>query len=358
MFGDQVASSRKSQISIKFGNGTPTEHLTFSTTGITTTNSTLEVTSTDGSPRFVMTKDAVDYTSGQEVYCFFTAGFDNLVSTSDIHICSGSDTNGYRLRYHTGDFHFELLNNGTIIESIPRSDWLDKLDGTGHSGFVWDPAMLNIFYIRYGYLGIAPSTISISTPSGNVAFAVIDTRNRTKTINLGSAYIPIRGQATDGLLRSGSWAAGQVAQEQVSSPEVRFGAKFVLKNLTGTSRQHLLSIRKQAGFDFIPFSVVFVSVSSEGTKSVIHEVVETPTFGGALTWVSAPNGSMMEYSTTDTTVIGGETAMAFPLAKQDSKFSHMNDRAIKHNGGEVITFAVNTQGSTEVVVSTRWKEFF
>lgn len=131
----------------------------------TFTNNTNRVTMsvTSGQYGIITSKQYHPYFNGKSQMIEFTTAGMGSETNVEKSICYMSSVatgtystgfDGFRLVKSTSNVYaFEVWRNGSLTTSIPRSSWLDKLDGTGSSGMTitWDN--FNVFTFDFLYLG-------------------------------------------------------------------------------------------------------------------------------------------------------------------------------------------------------------
>ena len=93
------------------------------------------------------------YRPGQGMTARFTGVFAAGTASNTQIIGVGTSVDGYFFGYNGTSFGILFRNNGSDTW-IPQSTWNgDKADGTGPSGFTWNPQKGNVMMIKYPFLG-------------------------------------------------------------------------------------------------------------------------------------------------------------------------------------------------------------
>lgn len=100
----------------------------------------------------IESKDAVRYVPGQGVIARFTAIFSSPTALSQQEVGWGDATDGFFVGYN-GSTLGVCRRRAGVDTWVPRSQWADRLDGSGPSGIQLDPTKLNVFEISVQYLG-------------------------------------------------------------------------------------------------------------------------------------------------------------------------------------------------------------
>jgi hypothetical protein len=88
-----------------------------------------------------------------------------------------SDTSMYISPEYRGSTISGCLISKTIDFRVPRSQWLDPLDGTGPSGFTLNLTRMQMFYIDYSWYGAGFSRFGLRTSKGQISYVFQFTNN-------------------------------------------------------------------------------------------------------------------------------------------------------------------------------------
>lgn len=184
---------------------------------------------TNPSTVYVPSQGIVTYVPGAEVYAYFTAYFSAGAAGSFQRIGITDKINGFFVGQEATVFSVSIVT-GSTITSISQSNFsLDTLTGLPNSRFTrnnvpeaYNPLMQNVFRIRFGWVGSAPTIFEILSPDGLwVAFHSIKTPNSQNTPSIQNNALPVSvwmsSIGTSLTVGTSCWAAG------TSSP-------FTLKN--------------------------------------------------------------------------------------------------------------------------------
>lgn len=204
VYGSQRAEPRSDIISLYFQYALPIDLLN---TSKMNGNSTLtqgnammkiEASADTAVTSTISSKKSVNYSPGHEIMTMFTARFPTAGAGKtneeyyDRYIGMFNATDGFAIGERKGTFGIQYMQN-SIATFIPQTSFnLDKLDGSGRSGMVWDPTKISIFYIAFGWLGAAPIEFAIASPGGNwVPFHHILYPNLFTTPSIHNPSLPI-----------------------------------------------------------------------------------------------------------------------------------------------------------------------
>ena len=93
---------------------------------------------------------------------------------------------------NNGEHAFKIYKNGTQQGSITRSNWLDKLDGTGASGVTIDFSLFNIVMIDYLWLGGKQARLSFLIGNQVITVATFSASNNLSGVFMSSPDQPVR----------------------------------------------------------------------------------------------------------------------------------------------------------------------
>lgn len=319
--------------------------------------------------------DAVRYRPGHELMAQFTSRYDGAqVGVNQYHgLLNGAD--GVTFGTKDGVFGvWHILNS--VVEFTPQSEFnMDKLDGTG-SGFILDPAKLNLYMVQYGWLGVAPTVYSVYCGAilGWRVCHIVDHVNMVTVPHLGNPSLPVQvkverlsGTGTAAMVSTASWRAGVVAGETEYNNADRWFANtqldVVLGGAAGTV-YNLLTIRNKTTYqgktNHVPLEIgisVFDN-STNKTLAVYGSFGATLTGNSAYTDVSTAD-SVAEYSTGGTSA-NGTRGPATVLRKDAYQYLDVRGTNVVVHPGETLTFeVVGASAFTGTFsVSTRWVEYF
>ena len=177
--------------------------------------------------------DIIDYVSGYEIQFIFTGAYTQPpTSTGDFLTLGLSDGDeGFEIGYKGTEFGIRHLARGSEQEFVKQADFnLDKLDGNPESEYTRneipvpiDTTTENVWRIRFGWYGTAPTHIEVQAPDGHWVAAhkfdfTQDSLPQTETPNLpGRINIDKNSSDSTNLeFRSGAWYGGIVANVSVA----------------------------------------------------------------------------------------------------------------------------------------------
>lgn len=227
-FGRAVVSHATNDIDIKFYEGNPNTLVVVTSTngGSASANvgGALFASSTHVSGGVQgVTAAKTNYRAGTELFCLFTAAFTAGIANSVMRLGLYDASDGMFLGYEGTAFGVTVRNNA-VDTTVASGSWSeDSLIGGAGSQFTRagtpeavDFAKLNVFRIRFGWLGSAPVYWEILAPDGHwVTFHKTLFPNLQAVPSIRNPKLPIRlditktaAAATDLTIQTDCWAGG------------------------------------------------------------------------------------------------------------------------------------------------------
>ena len=244
---------------------------TFSAT--TTTNSQAKGVSTTNTT----------YTAGAEIYCIFTAGWTgNGSGTSYQRLGLYDDNNGFFVGFEGNTFKATVRKGGVDTGAAKASFSVDPLIGGTESKFTRngvpeavDLTKLNVWRIRFGWVGSAPINFEILSPDGNwVTFHEILQPNLSNLPHINNADLPITCDVNSGnsgsalTLITNCWAAGTT--QSLS----KINSTITTSTLAGLTRSVITGETTAGGGGFVN-----VKVNPSGTLETNATISSLPNEG-------------------------------------------------------------------------------
>jgi hypothetical protein len=226
-----------------------------------------------------------------------------------------------------------VIISKTVDTRIPQSQWLDKLDGTGPSGYTLDLTRMQMFYIDYSWYGAGFIRWGMRTGKGQVTYVYQQTNNNIQY----EAY-----------MRSGNMAARY--ESNGTSP-----GTYLTASLGTGGAGTVINVASTTGF--APTGVIRVSAATAaGAVEHISYTLTSPTSftvvaraqtGGAGTaqsfTYSATAPVAIEFASPDTNASLSHWGSSVIM---DGQFN--DDKSLVFNYGT--TTAVSTSSTTPVVL--------
>lgn len=342
----------------------------------------ISTSTTASSMSCLQSKRQAKYRSGQGALVRFTALFESsgIVGTSQLAGLVDEDgsaeafKNGYTVGFIGTTFGVHRFSNDTLI-TVALADCDDPLDGTGISGMVIDTAKLNVFEIRFQYLGAGAIEYWIEDDSTGMFIQFHKILYANKNV-VPSIYMPNlrmmlyadNGVTTNNLVvKTASFAyfvEGKTELTQVHQPQQTTGTQ-TKTSVTGevpilTIRNKILYAGKNNYIELI-MELVASSVEASNTNNLAEiRFIGGGTLGGAPVWNDInTNNSIVEMDIVATSITGGKELLTIPLAgKNDKDILNVLDFKFLLSSGESITIAGSSAGAATLKASALWKELF
>jgi hypothetical protein len=261
-YNSVIADQAYDNIRISFQYGIPSISInTYTQGGGTVSNANsmaiLSTATSTNSIAEIQTKNTIIYRSGHEAYAYFSVAFTgSFAATSSQFIGPIDYQNGFAVGFDGTTFGV-TQRTSTINTFTPQSQFNgDTLNGTGASGFNYNPATLNMFRIAYGD-GVSIVQFQILTSFGTwTTFHTIDYPNTSTAPYTYQPFLPITAHVenlsgtSQVTLQTASWNAGIVGEPNNSS--YRYFQSNDMINTTTTAEVHLLTIRNKNVFNNQP----------------------------------------------------------------------------------------------------------
>jgi hypothetical protein len=372
IFGDIITATRKPDIAAQFQYGiedgtSDSELLNGGTFGITESMLYLS-TGTDAAARArIESTETIRYVPGHEIYCLFTLVFDTPQPNSYQRGGIFDDDNGFFVGYEGTTFTFTRRRSG-----VDYNTTIDLAEFNQKNKYTLDPTKGNIYRISYGYLGFAPISIEVVTPSGALALlSRIEYPNSSLVTHTTQTFLPVRGEVgntgntTNLTLYSGSLSAGisngksDVAGRQFSYDNA---TEYVITNTT-----ELVAFRNKTTFNSIKNYVIarllLISGANDLNKNIKWKIYKNPVVLNTPTWNDVDtNNSIMEYS--EDMVIdfaaSSKTYLVWNEQKLSDFFENVESYKLDLPPGDTAIFVIEKTGtfSGTADLSIRWSELF
>lgn len=387
---EQLVAQRTDNINVQFQYNVPIDEdssdidgATTGTGSITHENSMAVVSSGAGvGSAYIESKDSIRYFPGHEFAAEMTA--------YNLPDAIGGEPNTYA-RWGVGDVNgtgdavcFSVINgefgisfrSSGVEQFIPQSSFnLDKLDGTGLSGFDVNSDNLNLFTIRGGWYGVLPITFGIfGTDFGYITCHVIDRTNTTSQPHLSNPTLPMfievgrtSGTGSNIQVKSASWRGGICGVKPEATRADRTQIETIIEKtiLGGSVDRPVISLRNNATFqgktNHVRIRYGTVSLYTEGNKPVIWKVFKNGTLTGEVWVAKNPTTSVADYDVSATSYTpSGDPIGGIVMGKVDTARVNLfqGDVILAAYPGETITFTAASSSGTDVSLFFRWIEEF
>lgn len=250
-FNRVVTTSAHNDIDIQFFKDAPSTLLTVTTANSATAASNVggalfsSSTNTNGSVQGVTTQKT-SYRSGAEIYVMFTAAFTAGIASSYMRLGLYDANEGFFVGYEGTSFGVTVRNNAGDTTVAKASFSEDALTGASTSRFTRagtpeaiDLTKLNVYRIRFGWLGSAPVIWEVMAPDGHwVVFHKTLFPNLQAVPSIRNPNLPMTlditktgAAATDITIQTDCWGAGTSSGDrEAQQDEYAFSTTAILNN--------------------------------------------------------------------------------------------------------------------------------
>jgi len=341
----------------------------------------LSTGTTTGSRGHCRTRRQAKYHPGQGSDMRFTTLFDTPVAGTEQYIglmdeegSSEQIKNGWTVGYDGLTFGVHRFQND-VKTTVALADCDDPLDGTGASGMTLDPTKLNVFFIRFQYLGAGAQQFWVEDDStGKVV--VFHTILYTNMNTVPSIYQPNlhwcmlvdnNGTTSDITIKSASY--GYFVQGVTEHRETHHlvHSSGTHEETGVTTETAILTIRNKSLYasktNFIEIILLNLSGSVEASSAnnlASLALYLNTTLGGTPSWTDInTTNSVVEYDIAGTTVTGGIEIFSVELAgKNDRQSQDVSNFKMILEPGESLTVAGTSDNSATMKASILWEELF
>ena len=215
------------------------------------------------------------------------------------------DNNGFFFEYAgaTMNVAFRTFTSGIAVDTlVAQAAWnLDKLDGTGASGIVLDPAQAQIFVIDFQWLGVGRIRYGFDIGGQIIYCHQINPANTQNLVSISSPNLPLRYEIISTGGGAGTATMTQICNTVVSEAGFdRIGFPFttamsaVVTSGNNTNTYGLIALQLQAGKSAASIIIDSLSaISTTANASFLVSLILNPTIAGAApVYVAIPNSAV------------------------------------------------------------------
>lgn len=335
---------------------------------------------TTASTALMESKSHARYRSGQGGLARFTVLFtvgvaatEQLAGLADEVGSSVAFKNGYMVGFIGDTFGVHVFQNDTVTTTTIFSE--DQLDGAGLSGMNIDTTKINVFEIRFQYLGAGEIQFYVENPETGLFFIF----HRVKYANNNTSpsvhnpnfhlimWVNNKATTSNLILKTGSFAyfvEGITNLTQVHQPH--FSSGNVTKT-TVTTETAIFTIRNKSTYqsktNFIEILLEHFTASIEASSANnlgSIRLVKNATLGGSPVYSDIDTSdSVVDMDTAGTTLTGGKEFLSINMAgKNDRIFQIIKAHKFILNPGDTVTLAGTSANSATIEGALLWRELF
>ena len=256
----------------------------------------LALDGTSGGSALIQSRQYVTYMPGKSLLVLMTVVVGSAVAGVTKRVGFFDDNNGIFFEQNgTTDIAFVQRTNTSGSPSdaarVAQANWnLDKLDGTGESGFTLDVTKGQIMVIDLQWLGMGRVRVGFDIGGRIVYVHEFLNANTMTTVYMRQATLPVRWSISGNSAASMNAVCSSVQSEGgVVDP---FSYQFAYDRATVTaasgSQTYAFSIRPKATFNSltnrIKINIIDWSCFNLGSNPVLVEIYYGTTVGGAPSW--------------------------------------------------------------------------
>ena len=341
----------------------------------------LQSSTTANGTALLQSKREAKYRAGQGANFRFTAMYttgiascDQLAGLADETGSTAAFKNGYMIGYIGTTFGVHRFVNDSVV-TVALADCDDPLDGTGATGMTIDVTKLNVFEIRFQYLGAGKIDFLVENDSTG-QLEVFHTIDYTNANTVPSVYMPNfratywvdNGGTTNNVtLKSASCAffiEGKTNLLMTHQPQESSGTRTIEASTTENAIftiKNKTSYASKTNFIEIFLQGLSIAVNSAGanTRCTVR-VVRNTTLGGSPDYNDInTNNSVVEIDVAGTTLTGGtELASFYAVGAASIQLDFNNYNFIIEPGDTITISAVVSTSTSDVFATLLWKELF
>lgn len=308
---------------------------------------------------------------------FVVTSSTTTITTTDANLSGGTNgeafKNGYVVGYDGGIFGFHRFQNGVKF-TVDINDWDDPLDGFGTSGVEIDQTKLNVFFIKYQYLGGGAIKIFYEKPDGDlikahtVPYANLFTEPSTHNPNFHFVMWVNNGGTTSNMILKNSsygyFSEGKTSFIEIHQPQNSSGliskASVTTETAIFTIKVRESYVSKDNYIDILLENITAQIEADAANNLGSVRIVQNAILGGTPSYANVNTAnSVVEIDTAGTTVTGGKTLVVIPLAgKNDKGIIDLTPfkNILKH--GDTLTVAGLSANSATIQANILWRELF
>jgi hypothetical protein len=380
-FSDLWTAERKDLFAVQFQYNIATDDVVVDTEASGTVTqgdsmATLQTGTGDFAYADIHSKKSLRYLPGHEAAVHFTALFTasgtpgRQVGVAGTKQYCGvfTDLDGYFMGFDGEQFFVARRKGGQDFQTFQADFNQDKLDGVGKSLYGIDLSKLNVFRIRFGWLGAAVISFEVMRPAGDwLEFHRLITPGMLDAPTSGNPVLPMRfftdnndtGQNI--IMRTASWNGAILGGDFASADRHKsFGnSKTVLAGVLTSIFQIRSAEEFHGQINRVLTELCFISGATDAAQLARIRILKGSTVTGESFTPIDPVNSVLSIDTAgvQVTEIGTEV-FTFGVTRQSSEAFSILDMHLHIEPGEKLTFAILQPADGMSLGSLRTCEFF
>jgi hypothetical protein len=216
-----------------------------------------------------------------------------------------------------GSYSVCIANNG-VIQSYPRSGWLDKLDGTGPSGITIDWMKAPIVQIIFLWLGYGPVEFSILVNGEKKVFFFKDHTNILDKPYMLSPCQPIcyEVRGPGGILTHTCATVGNIGGIQNSGVERGVETEANLSFASAGTNYLMIGMRLKSTHLDVKIDLLRHEVLCSSNDDFVYSIILNPTIAGTTTFTAQTNSALEIAIGIPANTITGGTVLHVGIGRQ------------------------------------------
>jgi hypothetical protein len=211
------------------------------------------------------------------------------------------------------------VTGSPVDTSVAQTNWnIDKLDGTGVSGYTIDMSKAQILAIDMEWLGVGRVRCGFVIDGKILYCHQFLNANNLSTVYMSTGSLPVRAE-----IENTAGTASGTSMDVICSTVISEGgndaeltsrvrsANNGTSTISVSTRRAILTIRPKATLNSITnrglINLIDATVHNTGNQNILIELVKGHSLGGSPSYTSVSATSLVEYDVTGTTITGGET---------------------------------------------------
>ena len=278
----------------------------------------LTVTAASGSSVIRETTKVFAYQPGKSLLVLNTFVFAPSATNLRQRVGYFGNDNGIYFQLDDGVVSFvkrSLVTGSPSETTVPMSAWnIDKMDGTGPSGFTLDVTKAQISWMDIEWLGVGTVRCGFVIDGKFVHCHSFHHANKIASTYITTASLPLRYEITNKAATNGSRTMKQICSSVISEGgyelnglQQAVGTVITTpKTLTSSGTYYpVVSIRLKASRLDAIIILTALSMMPVSTGNFSWRVIASGTTGGGVAWQDAGVDSAVEYKLDGTSITGG-----------------------------------------------------
>jgi hypothetical protein len=361
MTGELHVAGKVDEVNINFQYGLRTANAVIAQSG---TGSTGTVKSTGSASAgtgigsaSIISKNPVRYRAGHESHCALSCIFGAAQAGVNQYAGFLNTTDTFAVGYNGASFGIWFIEGGNVTFVDQSSFNIDKVDGTGKSGFKINPQMGNLYRLTFTWHGFLPLMLEIADGLEWRPVHILDFTNKITETHLENPHIPVgvkierlSGSGAAVSIRSGSIRAGSIAFTDDDAASDYWTAHTQLDTaLVSSARTNIFTLRNKTSYfgknNHIVYELGVVTFDSAANKSVAVYGTKGATITGGSVYADLDTvNSPIEFSNGGT-VTGGTRGPATVIKAGGDRRTDVLGTGILIYPGDAFTFEVDPGGA-------------